>query len=90
MDDTLARELATYERERGRLDAEHKTKFVLIQADRVVGAFDSFHEAAAHALPLFASEPFLIRRVPEDRVKLSVAVLYGLAHAGNPVHVSVA
>ncbi len=88
MEDLLAPELATYERERIRLEAEHKSKFILIHADRVVDAFATLHEAAAAALRLFASEPFLIRRVPEDKVKLSVAVLYGLSHAGHPVHLS--
>ncbi len=89
MDDLLAREMATYERERSRLEAEHKSKFVLIHADRVVDTFESLHDAAATGLRLFASAPFLIRRIPEDKVKLSVAVLYGLTHAGHPVHVPI-
>ena len=88
-DDFLAREIATYERERGRLEAEHKSEFVLIQADQVAGTFSSLDEAAAAGLQRFAAEPFMIRRIAEDKVKLSVAVLYGLTHAGDPVHLSV-
>lgn len=89
MTEPLAQELATYERESGALQSSHAGKIVLIQGDTVVGTFATVHDAATDALRRFGNEPFLIRRVSGLQLKLSVALLYGTTHVGDPVHLSI-
>lgn len=83
MPKVLERELATFEKERERLEREHSGKFVLIHGDEAIGTYDSFDTAADEGLRRFGREPFLIRQVGEAPVELPTALIYGLTSA-NP------
>ena len=78
MSKTLDREIAVYERERERLEREHRGKFVLVRGDEIVGTFDTFQAAADEAVRRFGRGPYLIRRVFDEKLGISPAVLYGL------------
>ena len=80
----LEAELATLERERGRLEKEHKGKFVLVHGDEVVGTYDTFATAADEGLRRFGEKPFLIRQIGSNTVELPPAVVYGLTGVGSP------
>jgi hypothetical protein len=81
MSKPLELEIATYERERDRLEREHRGKFVLIKGEEVIDAFDSFQAAADEAVRRFGRGPYLIRHVAQEKLGVSPAVLYGLTHA---------
>ncbi len=83
MSKVLARELATLERDRRRLEKEHMGKFVLIHGDEVVNTYDNFEAAATEGVRRFGRAPFLIRRIGKDVMELPPAVVYGLTNA-NP------
>ena len=83
MTKVLQAELATLAREKEHLEREHKGKFVLIQGDEVIDAFDAFETAADEGLNRFGRKPFLIRQIGEEAVELPPAVIYGLTRA-NP------
>ena len=89
MAESLAPEIATYEREKMRLEGEHRGKYVLIRGDSAINVFATLHDAAAEGLRQFGAEPFLIRRIGDGPLKISVAGLYGLTHAGDPVQLSI-
>lgn len=74
----LAAEVATFEKIKGRLQAEHPDKFVLIHDSELVGTYDTFQTAAKEGLDRFGDLPFLVREVSAGPVTLSPAVLYGL------------
>ena len=77
----LELEIAVYDRERERLEREHRGKFVLILGDEIVGIFDTFQVAADEAVRRFGRGPYLIRHIPEEKLGISPAVLYNLTHA---------
>jgi hypothetical protein len=81
MSKTLDREIAVYDRERERLEREHRGKFVLVRGDEIVGTFDTFQAAADEAVRRFGRGPYLIRHVSDEKLGISPAVLYGLIHA---------
>ena len=61
----LDRELATYEREKGRLLAEARGKFVLIKGDDVIGTFDTQIDAINDGWRRFGNVPILTKQVVE-------------------------
>jgi hypothetical protein len=64
---------------RADLERNHFGKFVVIHDSELVGAFDSFENAAREALRRFGGdETYLIRQVGSDEPKLSPAIVYGL------------
>ena len=80
----LSREIAAYERMKDALETDRFGKWVVIQGEDLIGAFDSFSEAAGEASRRFA--PCLIRQVgavqnpppdmrrERDRAKLSIEI----------------
>jgi hypothetical protein len=59
----LERELATYERHKAELLAQ-EGRFVLIQADDVVGVYDTYNDALEEGYKRFGLDhPFLIKQV---------------------------
>jgi hypothetical protein len=72
-------ELSTYERERGRLENEHRGKFVLIRGERIAGIFDHFHAASEHAARRFRRESYLIHCIGAERMRFPSGLLDGLA-----------
>ena len=63
MDGPLAGEIATYNRLREYLEANHHWEWVVIQGEELVGTYTDFQEAAKSAVKRFGREPFLLRRV---------------------------
>ena len=81
----LSREIAAYERMQDALEADRFGKWVVIQGEDLIGAFDDFNDADDEALRRFA--PCLIRQVgavqdppppdmrkERDRAKLSIEI----------------
>jgi hypothetical protein len=80
---SLEQELATLDREKDRLEKEHRGKFALIRGDEVIGTFDTFDAAAEEALRRFGQGPYLIRQIGEESMSLPPALAYGLMYAGS-------
>src|SRR5262245_3220932 len=72
-------ELSTYDRERGRLEGEHRGKFVLIRGNRIAGIFEHFHAASQHATRRFRRGSYLIQCIGAETMRLPSGLLDGLA-----------
>ena len=79
----LELELNTYERERGRLEDEHRGKFVLIRGERIAGIFDHFHAASQHAARQCQRESYLIHCIGAATMRIPSGLLDGLAAMGT-------
>ncbi len=77
---TLDTEIATFNRLRSSLEAEHMGEWVLIHDQTLAGTFASFEEAAQLAVSSFGRGPYLIRQVGAPPVVLPASVMY------HPVH----
>jgi hypothetical protein len=75
----LELELQTYHRERGRLESEHRGKFVLIRGDEIVGVYDDFHAASEQAARQFERGPYLVQCIASEVMHIPSALLDGLA-----------
>ena len=75
----LELELNTYDRERGRLEHEHRGKFVLIRGEKIAGIFDDFQTASQHAAQRFKRESYLIHCTATDTMHIPSVLLEGLA-----------
>ena len=80
MSETLDLEIAVYDRERERLEREHRGKFALVRGDELVGTFDTFQAAADEAVRRFGRGPYLICHISDEKLGISPAVLYGITH----------
>jgi hypothetical protein len=76
---TTRLELKTYERERRRLEDEHRGKFVLIQGEEIAGIFDDFKTASQHAAQRFKRESYLIHCIATEMMHIPSVLLDGLA-----------
>ena len=56
-------EIATYNRLREYLEANHNLEWAVIHGDELVGTYTDFQEAADTAVRRFGENPFLLRRV---------------------------
>ena len=61
--ESLKVELETYARRRDELREHHMGKFVVIHGKELLGAYDTFDNAANAAVSAYGDDPFLIRRV---------------------------
>ena len=77
-------ELSTYDRERARLEDEHRGKFVLIRGARIAGIFDHFHVASQHAARHFQRGSYLIYCIGAAPMRIPSGLLDGLAAMGTP------
>lgn len=59
----LDQEIATYERLRASLEAEHHSKWAVIHGETYVGAYPTFDEAVREAVRRFGRGPYLIREI---------------------------
>lgn len=75
----LETEIATYETRREELEKYYSGKFVVIRDGDVVGAFDTFANAAADAVARFGRGPYLIRQVGAPPPSVPVSWLYQTA-----------
>jgi hypothetical protein len=58
----LEKEIATYDRELPKL-LEHQGKFAVIHGDKVVGVFETYHDAVKAGYEKCGLKPFLVRRI---------------------------
>lgn len=72
----LDKEIASYEQQRARLEAEHMGKWVLIHDLALVGVFESLESAADRAVQLFGRGPYLIRQVGAQPLTLPASVMF--------------
>jgi len=63
VEDELAQELETYERERERLMASAENEYVLIKGQEVVGTYTSRADAIAEGYRRFGNTAFLTKQV---------------------------
>jgi hypothetical protein len=75
----LELELKTYDRERGRLEDEHRGKFVLIRGEEIAGIFDDFQTASEHAARRFDRESYLIHCIGAEKMHIPSVLLDALA-----------
>lgn len=78
----LSREIATYDRLRQRLEAEHPYEWVVIRGDEVAGYFESFNAAATAAVGRFGSGPYLIREIGAPPLRVRTFAVHVPATAG--------
>jgi hypothetical protein len=64
--DLSPREMATYERERERLERDHLGKFAVIAGDDIIGVFNNLGEAVIGAYERIGRVHMLIRRIEPD------------------------
>lgn len=72
----LEREIATYERLRDSLEAEHHLKWAVIHGETHVGTYADFQKAAEEAVRRFGRGPYLIRQIGAPPARLPSTVLY--------------
>lgn len=71
MAEVLAKELKTYEDNFESLVGAHEGKFVIIQGDRVLSAFDSQFDAITWGYRELGNIPFLVKQVFKVEAPLS-------------------
>jgi len=77
----LDREITAFEKMKADLEKHHLGKFVLIHGDDLVGTFDTEDAVIREGLRRFAHEPFLVRKVGEEAMRIPVS-----AHTFRPAH----
>jgi hypothetical protein len=77
----LDTEIAAYDVRRAELEKHHRGKWVVFIGDKLVDTFDSFENAAAEAVRLYGSGPYLIRQVGAPQSHFPASVVYRPAHA---------
>lgn len=72
----LETEIAAFERRFDELEKHHKGKFVVFHGEEMVGAFDTFDNAAREAVSKFGRGPYLIRQVEASPPIMPASVMY--------------
>lgn len=70
--DTLAAELATFEKNKDDLLQHHEGKFVVIKGDQILGAYDTKLDAVAVGHQHAGADAFLVKKV--ERVERPVRI----------------
>ncbi len=73
---TLSSQIAAYEEMRDVLETDHFGTWVVFHGGKLVGAYESFEEAAQDAVHRFGRGPYLIRRVGAPPINLPASVQY--------------
>lgn len=76
---TLKENIEAYESQREEMEEHYKGKYVVFYNRKKVDSFDSFDAAAREAVRLFGRGPYLIRKVGQEKVRLSSSVMFALA-----------
>lgn len=76
----LEREIATYERLRDSLEAEHHSKWAVIHGETYVGAYSTFDEAVREAARRFGRGPYLIREIGAPPIRIPGTILNQTLH----------
>ena len=74
----LTKEISAYERMRDELEVNYLGKWALVHDEILVRKFDSFEDAADHAVENFGRGPYLIREIGATPITLPISV------AGQP------
>jgi hypothetical protein len=72
----LETEIAAFERRFDKFEKHHKGKFVVFHGEEMVGAFDTFDNAAREAVSRFGRGPYLIRQVGASPPIMPASVMY--------------
>lgn len=80
MTDILAREKQHLHENLEKLRREHPGKYVLIQGNQVIGAFETYDEGVDYGVNTVRGKPFLVRNVmkPEDQAAVVPALSFGI------------
>ena len=78
--DALQREIDAYERMRDRLEADCLRQWVVVHDEELVGAYESFEDAAMDAVKRFGRGPYLIRQVGVRPIIALTPRVIGYAH----------
>jgi hypothetical protein len=84
---TIRDDMAAFDAVRSELEAAHLGCWVLFHDRHLVGAYNSFEEAAQEAVQKFGRGPYLIRQVGAASVTLPASVMYGPLHAINVMRI---
>jgi hypothetical protein len=78
----LEEEIRFFEKNKARLLADHEGKFVVIEGERLLGAYDTVENAYNAGLQAFGDRQFLVRKVSSAEQNLTnLALLHGLINA---------
>ncbi len=79
----LQSEIRAYDHMRNYLESDFFGKWVVVHDEELVGAYETFEDAAEVAIQRFGRGPYLIRQVGAPPVTLPVSVLYGPLNADD-------
>ena len=74
---TLDDQIAAYEEMRDTLEAEHHFKWVVFHGGQLIGAYESFQDAADTAVSRFGRGPYLIRQVGAGPITMVPRISFG-------------
>lgn len=82
---TLSREITAYEGMQNELEVDFQGKWALVYNETLIGKFDTFEDAADHAVASFGRGPYLIREIgaPPITLRMSVVGLPAQPHASD-------
>ena len=73
---TLSKQIAAYDEMRDVLETDYFGKWVVFHGGELIGAYESFEEAAQDAVCRFGRGPYLIRQVGAGPITLPASILY--------------
>ena len=73
---TLSQEISAYEEIQNELEVDYLGKWALVHDETLIGKFDSFEDAAMHAVVNFGRGPYLIRQIGAPPMTLPVSVMF--------------
>ena len=63
MTNILSKEIETYEKNKLKLLAENRGKFVLIKGEKIINIFDTYADAMKVGIDKFGNTPFLVKQI---------------------------
>ena len=79
----LHTEIRAYDGMRDYLESDFFGKWVMVRDEELVGAYETFEDAAEVAIQRFGRGPYLIRQVGAPPITLPASVLYGSLYADD-------
>jgi hypothetical protein len=81
MSKKIESEIKAFEAMKEELLTHHDGKFVVIKDGQLVGAYDTFSNAAKSAVKAFGRGPYLIRQVGSPTLAIPASVAYRVLNA---------
>ena len=72
----LSKEISAYERMKTGLEVDHLGEWALVHDEILVGKFETFEDAADHAVANFGRGPYLIREIGAAPITLPISVVW--------------